>query len=130
MSSFIINPGSGPVENACVEDAIKNIKQFIKDCEIELKWKRDLTWDDEGRFSFIIYKRRKWYFFKKDWHRIDMPGLPMDEVHYMGAEGQNIWDFPRLYYDGSSWIWMYAIDLVREDFNKPEEEADGQGEGV
>jgi len=31
-----------------------------------------------------------------------MPGLPIDEVHWMRQHDQNIWDFPRLYVGGSS----------------------------
>jgi hypothetical protein len=40
---------------------------------------------------------------------IEMPGLPLDEVRYVDDDEQNIWDFPRLYVDGGSVVWCYAV---------------------
>jgi hypothetical protein len=44
-----------------------------------------------------------------------MPGLPVEQVRYMGESGQNIWDFPRLYVDDSSWIWEFALSSCEPD---------------
>jgi hypothetical protein len=46
---------------------------------------------------------------------IQMPGLPVERVRYMGETGQNIWDFPRLYVDDSSWIWQFALSVCKPD---------------
>ena len=50
---------------------------------------------------------------------VEMPGLPLEQVRYMGHEGQNARDYPRLYVDGASWLWEFAVNIV-SDF--PEEE--------
>lgn len=39
---------------------------------------------------------------------VDMPSLSLEKIRYMGEKTQNIWDFPRLYVNGSSWVWKYA----------------------
>ncbi len=38
-----------------------------------------------------------------------MPGFPLDRVRYIEGEKRSILDFPRLYVDGSSWIWYIGI---------------------
>ena len=116
--NVIINPGSGPVENACEERAIDNIKHFITDCNI-----KDLNWiripefdynkqDGDGRFAFLIWKNGFC-------HEIQMPGIPLEQVRYMFSD-QNIWDYPRLYVDNSSWVWKYAL-LDETDFQSQDE---------
>jgi len=52
-----------------------------------------------------------------------MPGLPLDLVRYTGENGQNIWNFPRLYLDDSSWVWKFAANiLANEGFAAEKEE--------
>ena len=46
---------------------------------------------------------------------IQMPGLPVDRVRFLDEDGQNIWDFPRLYVDDSSWVWKYALSVCEPD---------------
>jgi hypothetical protein len=41
-----------------------------------------------------------------------MPGLLLSQVRYTGDGYQNIWDYPRLYVDGDSWVWKYAIEVI------------------
>src|SRR5688500_3878399 len=110
MVKVIINPGTGPVANTTEENAVINIKQFVSDCESAsgvtgLKWKRDPSSDDNGRYGFWIWKRLGWRNNAE--HQIEMPGLPLEQVRYVDSKTQNIWHFPRLYVDGSSWVWMY-----------------------
>lgn len=45
-------------------------------------------------------------------HVVEMPGLPADEVTFRGDPGQNAWDYPRLYVNGSSWLWKYAVNSL------------------
>jgi hypothetical protein len=45
---------------------------------------------------------------------VDMPGIPIEKVRYTGTEDQNIWHYPRLYVDGSSWVWLYALHSLRD----------------
>lgn len=48
-------------------------------------------------------------------HLVEMPALPLDAVRFLGGAGQNIWDFPRLFVDGSSWVWKYALHELQEE---------------
>ena len=42
---------------------------------------------------------------------IDMPGLPL---HHMKVAQRNVdWFVPRLFVDGNSWLWQYAVEIVR-----------------
>ena len=104
--NIIINPGSGPVDNSTEENAIQNIKHFITDLDLtDIKSVRIPEEDyGEGRYAFLIWKGTHC-------HEIQMPGLPLNNVRYTKDENQNIWDFPRLYVDGSSWVWCFAVNL-------------------
>lgn len=100
----IINPGSGPCHDAQESYAAENIKQFVKDCEVEgLEWERRPDLDmGGGRFAFIVKDKRLSF-------EIQMPGLPLNKVRFMDEPGQNLPDFPRLYRDKSSWWWKWAL---------------------
>lgn len=114
---MIINPGTGPVENATEKNAIDNIKHYITDCGLkDVEYFRLPDQDDEGRFTFLLYDQDN-----TRCHTVDMPGLPLEKVRYMQNEDQNIWDFPRLYVDGSSWVWCFGM-LESKDFERPETE--------
>lgn len=105
--TIMINPGSGPVEGATVEHAKANMDAFAADLRERGLLATGLTRredaDDDGRFGYLLTMGDARQL------EIDMPGLPLDRVRYMDTEGQDIWDFPRLYVDGSSWIWMFAL---------------------
>lgn len=106
---ILINPGTGTLENANENDAIINMHQFIKDCNVDgLQCIRTPKKDDnEGRFGFTLSKNNIN-------HIIKMPGLPLDEVRYIN-ENDCALEYPRLYVDGSSWWWKFAI-LDETDF--------------
>ena len=114
----IINPGTEACQDTKEKNAIENIKQFIQDCEVlGLKWKRKKKLDyGDGRYAFIVKKTRKFFSITSKtikWE-IQMPGLPLKKVRYLGNPDQNIWNYPRLYVDGSSWVWKYAIIKKQE----------------
>ena len=100
---IVINPGSGKVSNTTEENAIENIKHFITDCNVKgVRYIRIPELDDnDGRYTFLIWKDNCCF-------EIQMPGLPLARVRYMN-EGENPFEYPRLYVDGSSWLWCYAI---------------------
>jgi hypothetical protein len=114
---IFVNPGTGIVDNASEENARANIRQFVKDCDSSLHWywKRDKRNDyGDGRYAFKVYCDE----FKHKKIEIQMPGWELDRVRYMGLEEQNPWHFPRLYVNGSSWLWEFAIldrDYLQED---------------
>jgi len=106
----VINPGTGPVANATEANATENIKHFLVDAGIpNVDWIRIPKMDyGEGRYAFLLWKDNQC-------HEIQMPGLPLGRVRFMENEGQNVWDFPRLYVDDGSWIWCIAITDVFTD---------------
>jgi hypothetical protein len=112
--SIIINPGSGPVDGATYENAAANMDAFVADLHGIWTWRRavkgpddDFDWDDDddGRWPFIVT-----HVASGIQRVIEMPGLPLEQVRWMDEPDQDIWDFPRLYVDGSSWVWKFARD--------------------
>lgn len=63
--------------------------------------------EGNGRFTFTLAFGEGLQF------EIEMPGLPIEKVRWTGAADQDIWDYPRLYVDGSSWVWKYAVNVCR-----------------
>lgn len=111
--NVIINPGSGPVGDATEANATAAMERFANDLRalghqgfVHL---RQPGLDADGRFGFALQHPALPNGAAVE---IEMPGLPVERVRYMGEDGQNIWDFPRLYVDGSSWVWKYALGVV------------------
>lgn len=106
-----INPGTGPVIGATEEHAKANMDAFSADLRELGVYVTGLTRrpdaDEDGRYAYLLTMgdARK--------VEVEMPGLPLDQVRYTGADGQDIWDFPRLYVDGSSWIWKFALSSCK-----------------
>lgn len=110
----IINPGSGPVPDASEAHAATNVTVFGDDLRragiVVASCSRTPDADyGEGRFAFTLTT--------DDGRSIEiqMPGLPVEQVRFLGEDGQNIWDFPRLYVDGSSWVWKFALSVCQPD---------------
>lgn len=120
---IIINPGSEPVIGAKYKHAQKNMRQFLKDVNAELE-KRNHTVpaeivyhhekEDGGRFSFFLVREDIGHPEKERKTEIEMPGIPLKEVRFLRLKTQNIWNFPRLFVDGSSWVWFYAIGAAAD----------------
>lgn len=104
--TLIINPGSGPVRGAGEGEARAAMEAFVAD--LGEGWETTpiaVGPEKEGRWPFeVVHSGHR--------HEVEMPGLPVDRVRYTNEDGQNIWDFPRLYVDGSSWVWRYALDVL------------------
>lgn len=113
---IIINPGSGPVTNATFHHAVDNMHHFVTDLDIPYVQTVVLSeTDDDGRFSFLLYLRNRCA-------EVLMPGLALERVRFMKNPGQDVWQFPRLYIDGGSWLWCFAVDIVRETLLGTEDE--------
>jgi len=105
--SIHINPGSGPVRGKNLKsNAINNISQFLQDVGGNSEWEY-IKKQEDGRFLFVISS------VVAD-VEVEMPGLPLEEVRYIDKNNQNIWDFDRLYINGSSWVWLYAVQSMQE----------------
>jgi len=105
---IFINPGSGPVLDATEANARANIAAFVADLS-ELYAARVTDGESanrDGRWAFSIEIADGLHIRRAE---IDMPGLPLEQVRYLGQGDQNIWDFPRLYVDGDSWVWEFAL---------------------
>lgn len=117
LPEAIVNPGVGPIHNTSHALACANIVQLIEDVYVL----RCQIGDRSQKFSVITYASTdqeyngRYRFDLTAGDRtvdVDMPGLALDEVRFLGREDQNVWDFPRLYVEGNSWVWRFAIDMV------------------
>lgn len=107
-ANIFLNPGTGPVEGAKLKFARANVEQLIVDIGLSpelVKVSHRYSLDEDGRFAFRLSYQDKIC-------DVDMPGLELSRVRYMSEE-QDIWDFPRLYIDGSSWVWLFAINHAK-----------------
>jgi len=108
---LVINPGSGPVPEASEANAAAAIRQFVddlRDAGLKAADSRRPDLDGDGRYGFALHLSNGRTV------EIEMPGLSVERVRYLGEDGQNIWDFPRLYVDGNSWIWKFALEVIRD----------------
>jgi len=111
--TIYFNPGSGHVDSATEENADLNIAQLVKDVNLKgLTHRRDSTVDGKGRFGYQL-----------TWNQRDMevkvPGIPMTEVRNFRVRVPEIWRVPRLYVDGTSWLWEFAMRSIRDEFENP-----------
>lgn len=115
--TIFINPGSGPVAEATEEQAELNMRQFVADLHerghANVVWGRkpdaDYNNDDQdGRFCWTVGVNGG------EPVEVQMPGLPLERVRWLG-DAQDIWQFPRLYVDDSSWVWFFALNQFRND---------------
>ncbi|MFJ5984234.1 hypothetical protein [Lentzea sp. NPDC092896] len=119
MTTIHINPGTGAVPSATVENAIVNINQLVLDVAAArenydhvLTHRIESADYGDGRYAFIIVFRA-WGGLCA--FEVQMPGLPLEQVNYGARDGDSPWDFPRLYVDDSSWLWKFAIDACLPD---------------
>lgn len=119
--NIIINPSSGAVDgNVSWENAYQNIKAYISECEIPMRIVRSEHEDDEGRYLFVLKNDEYKYEIE-----VEMPGLPLNKVRYVKGDNRNVFEFPRLYVDGSSWLWYLAVirkELVKDTSEYKREE--------
>lgn len=112
--TIFINPGSGPVADATEEHATANMAVFVLDLgakglPVTNAVRRPEADYGDGRYAFALAMADGRSI------EIQMPGLPVDQVRYVDSEAQNIWDFPRLYVDDSSWVWKFALSVCEPD---------------
>jgi hypothetical protein len=105
-----MNPGTGPIDSRCLaRTAWKNIRAFRRDLAFKdptVTIERSAENDDgQGRYGFTLKRGKR----ECD---VEMPGLDIRRVRYV-SQDQNPFNFPRLYVDGSSWLWEFAISNAR-----------------
>lgn len=109
-----INSGSGPVAEATEQNAIDNMAAFTDDLRSRginaATFVRRAEADyGDGRYAFTVLTD------DETSAEVQMPGLPLEQVRWLKSEGQDIWQFPRLYVDDGSWIWYFALDQFMDD---------------
>lgn len=123
--NIVINPGSGPAWGATEGNATANMQKFTSDLTergIPATFARRPDADyGEGRYAFMVTPETGVA------QEVQMPGLPLDRVRWLGPE-QDIWQFPRLYVDGGSWIWFFALNAF-ENEGVPNRAPDGSVRG-
>lgn len=106
--SVIINPGTGPVWPATRENAEACVRQFIVDLKLpgvtyeNVVMADELHDDFDGRFAFDLHRGDRKC-------EIAIPGLPVEEVRYTDPKTENSLAYPRMYVEGNSWLWLYAL---------------------
>jgi hypothetical protein len=106
--TLIINPGTETQTGTTEENAIKVAGYICEDLSIspEDRWSRSPERDGKG-----------WYGFKFKWAGgavdVDIPGTDADVVR----EGRPF-KSPRLYVDGSSWLYGYALGFIFDKIKK------------
>ncbi len=113
-ATVIINPGTGAVVGATGNQAYLNMVAFVADLRLNAEISSGDGGSDDGRFPFILTRGERSC-------TVDMPGIDLRKVRFLGEGGQNIWHFPRLYVDGSSWVWVYAIEFARRALTNEEQ---------
>lgn len=104
---IVINPGTEPVAGATEENALQAALQFVNDLAIQgLALERDVSNDRGGRFGFTIKHPSGRYV------SLNMPGCDASVTR-----ASQPWHSPRLYVDGSSWLWDIGINIARSHLN-------------
>lgn len=113
-----INPGTGPVDNANEADAHNNMRWLVSDAGLQgARIRRKRRLDDSGRFGFSVKcEGCTW--------DVEMPGLPLGRVRF--TKGLDPWQFPRLYLDGSSWLWEFAVGIMKREINADDNRPDAR----
>lgn len=106
--NIIINPGTEKQDKHSEKNASKVATYITKDLGLnKINWEREKKNDSEdGWYGFK---------FKGAGGSIDVtiPGINPDIVR-MGEP----WKSPRLYVDGSSWLYGYALGFIRDGIKK------------
>ena len=108
MTVVIINPGTGPVAGASPACARENVDAFVAELALSppavTVTVREQN-EGDGRFEFLLRRG----ICETE---VSMPGLSLSRVRYV--RGESAWSFPRLYVDGNSWLWEFAIEIARD----------------
>lgn len=108
MIAHFSNPGTDKNPHPTRRQAAENMKQFVADCGLNRISFRATPRKDydktegDGRFAFVM-SRTRWSI------EIQMPGIPLQTVRYTGGDA---FGFRRLYVNGNSWLWEFAVKEV------------------
>lgn len=104
---FLMNLGAGRVRvPSTLDQAHTNMSILLVSAGLPTAYRRDIdATEDDGRFAFLVPVRGRDV-------SVLMPGIPLDVL----MDPIRI-DTPRLYVNGSSWYWKYAVGVLRDYAN-------------
>lgn len=105
MVGVLINPGSGPVDGGTLKQAQANMAAFLTALNVKgATAERTKARAHNGRWTFKVslHQRRA----KSRHCVVEMPGV--------GGLDSKFPLPPRLYVDGSSWFWPFAVRQCRD----------------
>jgi hypothetical protein len=97
----IINPGTGALCGATKRRAVSNMRAFVRELVGSVECDYQPIRSFEGRWDFLVVVAKKRT-------EVSMPGLPIEQIR----DSRSAWT-PRLYVDGSSWYWPFAISQAQ-----------------
>ena len=104
---IIINPGTEPRANTTEKNAIKVAKMICEDLEIkETHFNRNKENDSPGYYGFLFTGAGGEI-------TVDIPGIEPETV----TKGVPF-ESPRLYVDGSSWLYGLALGFIFDGIKK------------
>lgn len=104
-----INPGSSDVDVDCSEEqAVINMTEFVKEVGDADFCRSNPRNDSGGRYCFQVrtFDGARSVF-------VEMPGCELVEVRDFFRRSPSGKPGPRLYVDGSSWWWKWAVSVAR-----------------
>ena len=96
----IVSPGAGRIHGrVLLKHAWKNMRLFRREVASQARIVRETGHDSEGRYVFVLVLDNRVV-------SVCMPCLPWP--------GGDQHDWYRLYVEGNSWFWCYAVEIARE----------------
>ncbi len=100
MIKIIVNPGTEPVKNHSKENAEIAAGYFLEDLAIDgFEYEATGEVSGDGWYKFVFQKDN----FKVD---VSFPGSD-PEITRKGKS----WVSPRIYVNGSSWLWGFGLNI-------------------
>jgi hypothetical protein len=97
------NPGTGMIERS--SEAAAAVAAELLRAEAACDSCRMVGHDGSGRFDFVFLKNGQAV-------TVSIPGVPLEHLRF--ESGLNPFDFRRIYVDGNSWLWPYAVKWIRD----------------
>lgn len=108
MTTVLIDPGSGPIAGATETVARTNMQEFLAAlwlgdgvAAVMVGPARDYAGVPDGRWAFVVSLGERSC-------KVEMPG-----VAGLAEAAASALMHPRLYVDGDSWFWDFALRTVR-----------------
>jgi len=100
--SVLINPGTGPLESGTKAQARLNLIALLVEAGVGPVAVGRMVSDGRGRWDVTCRTKGR----SVD---VSIPGCPLGNLR----DGKDMWR-PRLYVDGNSWYWRFAVELVSD----------------